>query len=278
VSALVSLALACLASVTVVVPDSPGAPAAGKAAEEPLSYGCKYTATPPRIDGDLSDEVWESAPWSSDFVDIRGGDAAAPRYRTRMKMLWDDRALYVCAKISEPQVWGTLTEKNSVIYQDNDFEIFLDPDGDGLNYYEFEMNALGTIWELTLDKPYSKGGQPTLGTNLPGLKSAVKIQGTINDPSDEDQGWTVEIAIPFADMAKYLGNLAAPLHPNDTWRINFSRVEWKTQVEDGKYVRIPVKGTVIPWTEHPEDNWVWSPQGAINMHIPEKWGRLKFER
>ncbi|MDB6078794.1 MAG: hypothetical protein JWO82_2541 [Akkermansiaceae bacterium] len=248
-----------------------------KAQESPLTYACHFTTTAPRIDGDLSDDAWDKAPWSSDFVDIRGGSAPAPRYRTRMKMLWDDKALYVCAKLADPHVWGTLTEKNAVIYQDNDFEIFIDPDGDGLNYYEFEMNALGTIWELTLDKPYSKGGQPTLGTNLPGLKSAVKVQGTINDPSDEDQGWTVEVAIPWADMTRYLGNLVVPLHPNDTWRINFSRVQWKSKVEDGKYVRLPAHGTTIPWTEHPEDNWVWSPQGAINMHIPEKWGRLKFE-
>ena len=244
----------------------------------PLSYPCKHTATPPRIDGDLSDEAWEAAPWTADFVDIRGGASPVPRCRTRVKMLWDEHALYVCAKISEPHVWATLTEKNSVIYQDNDFEIFLDPDGDGLNYYEFEMNALGTIWELTLDKPYSRGGQPTLGTNLPGLRSAVKVQGTLNDPADEDQGWTVEISIPWADLTRYLGPMSAPPHPHDVWRIDFSRVEWPQVVTDGKYVRQPPHGTTIPWTRHPEDNWVWSPTGAINMHLPERWGRLVFEQ
>ena len=248
-------------------------------AEEPRTYPCKYTSTPPRIDGDLSDEVWENAPWTADFVDIRGETAApAPRYRTRVKLLWDDHALYVCAKISEPHVWATLKEKNSIIYQDNDFEIFLDPDGDGLNYYEFETNALGTIWELTLDKPYNQGGQPTLGTNLPGLRRAVRVQGTLNDPSDEDQGWTVEIALPWTDLKPYLGQQSAPPNPHDLWRIDFSRVEWKSVVQDGKYVRQPPHGTTVPWTEHPEDNWVWSPTGAINMHLPANWGKLIFEK
>ena len=240
-------------------------------AQTPLRYSCRYTASPPRVDGDLSDAAWQNAAWTTDFVDIRGADAPAPRYRTRVKMLWDNHALYICAQLTEPHVCATLTEKNSVIYQDNDFEIFLDPDGDGLNYYEFEINAWGTIWELTLDKPYSKGGQPTLGTNLPGLQSAVKVQGTVNDPSDQEEGWSVEVALPWADLKRYAGAMTLP-------RIDFSRVEWKHAVADGKYVRQPVHGTKIPWTEHPEDNWVWSPTGVIDMHVPEKWGMLKFEK
>lgn len=243
---------------------------------EPLSYECHLSTEAPVIDGDLSDDAWEKAPWTSDFQDIRGKDEAAPRFRTRAKMLWTAQGLYVCAKLSEPHVWGTLTEKNAIIYHDNDFEIFLDPDGDTLNYYEFEMNALGTIWELTLDKPYAKGGNATLGTNLPGLKSAVKVQGTINDPRDTDTGWTVEVFLPWGDLAKYQGSRTSPPNVGDTWRINFSRVEWNHYTRDGKYVRVPEQGATIPDGRHPEDNWVWSPQGEIAMHIPEKWGFLKF--
>lgn len=245
-------------------------------AAEPLSYECAFSEKAPAIDGDLSDEVWKKAAWTSDFIDIRGGDHENPRHRTRVKMLWTPEALHIAAELVEPHVWGTLREKNSVIYQDNDFEIFLDPDGDALNYYEFEVNALGTIWELTLDKAYNKGGTPELGTNLPGLKSAVKVNGTLNDPGDQDTGWTVEVSLPWKDLARYRKGEGGIPSPGESWRINFSRVQWKHEIKDGAYVRIPVHGTKIPWTEHPEDNWVWSPQGEINMHIPEKWGVLKF--
>ncbi len=113
-------------------------------------------------------------------------------------MLWDDRFLYVLAEMEEPHVWGTIAERNAVIFHDNDFEVFLDPDGDGDNYHEFEMNALNTIWELTLPVRYSRGGSPINGTNLPGLVSAVHVDGTLNDPRDADRGWSVEIAFPFA--------------------------------------------------------------------------------
>ena len=112
-------------------------------------------------------------------------------------MLWDNQFLYVYAQLQEPHVWGTLTKKNSIIFHDNDFEVFIDPESSGENYYEFEMNALNTIWELTLVKRYTKGGPAILGTNLPGLMSAVRIDGSLNDPSDIDRSWSVEIAFPF---------------------------------------------------------------------------------
>jgi hypothetical protein len=245
-------------------------------AAEPLSYDCAFSQTTPVVDGDLSDACWQDAAWSEDFADIRGGDQPAPRFRTRMKMLWTTDALVVAAELTEPHIWGTLRDKNAIIFHDNDFEIFLDPDDDGLNYYEFEINALGTIWELTLDKAYSRGGTATHGTNLPGLRSAVKINGTLNDPSDSDTAWSVEISIPWKDLASYRGANAAAPSAGDTWRINFSRVEWQHRIVDGNYQRIPPHSAKIKDGDHPEDNWVWSPQATINMHLPEKWGRLKF--
>ena len=42
---------------------------------------------------------------------------------------------------------------------------------------------------------------------------------------------------------------------------------------DGRYVKRLKPGTKDPL---PEKNWVWSPQGAINMHMPERWGHVQF--
>jgi hypothetical protein len=112
----------------------------------------------------------------------------------------------------------------------------------------------------------------------------VHVRGTLNDPSDIDQGWSVEIAFPWAALAKYhAGDRASPPEPGDTWRVNFSRVQWKHRIVDGKYERIPPHGTPLAESlnpeeqEHPEDNWVWSPQGAVNMHLPKMWGEVRFE-
>ena len=84
--------------------------------------------------------------------------------------------------MEEPHVWATLTEHDSVIFRDNDFEVFLNPTGDGMQYFEFEINALNTGWDLYLPKPYMKQGKADNSWEIPGLKTAVTVQGTLNNP------------------------------------------------------------------------------------------------
>jgi Carbohydrate family 9 binding domain-like len=232
----------------------------------PKGYVCYRTETPIRIDGKLDDPAWNDAPWTDDFVDIEGDRQPRPRFRTRAKMRWDDEFFYVAAELLEPHVWGTLTAHDSVIFQDNDFEVFIDPNGDNHEYYEFEINALNTGWDLLLPRPYKDGGRAVNGWEIPGLKTAVAIDGSLNDPRDTDRGWTVELAFPWKSLGE-LAYLPAPPQENDQWRVNFSRVEWKHEIADGKYRKVP---------KSKEDNWVWSPQGVINMHRPESWGFVQF--
>ena len=245
-------------------------------------YECRRVSAPLVLDGNLNGGGWAELPWTDDFVDITGAVSLRPRFRTRAKMAWDDEFFYVGAELEEPHVWGTIREKNAVMFEDNDFEIFIDPDSDGLNYYEFEINALGSIWELSLPKPYGEGGVPILGCNIPDLVSKVAVQGVLNDPSVEDESWSVVVAIPWAGLAQYNTGRATPPKIGDLWKLNFSRVQWKHEVVDGKYVRIPPHGTPLAKSlnpeeqEHPEDNWVWSPQGAVNMHLPLRWGEVRF--
>ena len=231
----------------------------------PKSYDCYRTPTPIRIDGKLDDPAWQSAPWTTDFVDIQGSAKPKPRFRTHAKMLWDDTYLYIAAEIEEPDVKATLTQHDSVIFRDNDFELFLKPIPGGPGYFEFEINARNTSWDLYLNKPYRAGGKPDNSWDIPGLKTAVAVQGTLNKSTDKDRGWTVEIAIPFAAYTSRLP-VTRP-QPGSEWRINFSRVEWPKGVDS--------TAPTAPG-EHKEDNWVWSPQGEIDMHVPEKWGYLHF--
>jgi hypothetical protein len=225
------------------------------------------------MDGRLDDAAWAEAPWTADFVDIEGPSRSAPAYRTRVKMLWDDEYLYVAAELEEPHVWATLTERDAVIFHDNDFEVFIDPDGDTYEYYELEVNALGTVWDLFLTKPYREGGRAIDAWDIRGLVHGVHVDGTLNDPSDRDRGWSVELAMPWSVLEEAAPGQEPP-SPGDTWRINFSRVEWDTRVEDGRYVKETDPETGRPLPEH---NWVWTPQWEVNMHAPEHWGRVTFE-
>lgn len=233
---------------------------------QPRGYVCPRTILPPKVDGRLDEAIWGHAPWSGPFVDIEGDSKPRPLFETTVRMLWDDDSLYIGARLTEPQVWGTLTEHDCVIYQDNDFEVFLDPSGRGHHYVELEVNALNTTWDLLLTHPYRAGGMPISGWEFEGLRTAVSIEGTLNDPSDTDAGWNVEIAIPWRSLRDVAG-VALPPRDGDQWRINFSRVEWQHSTADDEYRKVP---------NTPEFNWVWSPQYAIDMHRPEWWGVLHF--
>ena len=148
----------------------------------PRGYVCYYTDKPIKIDGRLDDPAWQDAPWTDYFVDIEGDRKPRPRFKTRVKMLWDKEYFYVAAALEEPHVWGTLTKHDSVIFQDNDFEVFINPTGDNHDYYEFEINALNTGWDLFLPRPYRDGGPALNAWEIPGLKTGVSIDGTLNDP------------------------------------------------------------------------------------------------
>jgi hypothetical protein len=233
----------------------------------PRGYVCGRAAGPITIDGRLDDPAWQDAPWTDDFVDIEGDRRPRPRFRTRAKMLWDDRYFYIAAELEEPHVWATRTEHDSYIFQyDNDFEVFIDPAGSNHNYAELEINARNTTWDLLLKKPYRDGGPAVDEWEIEGLKTAVHVRGTLNNPHDRDEGWTVEMALPWSALGK-LSKQPAPPRDGDQWRVNFSRVEWRHRVIDGKYRQVPGLR---------EDNWVWSPQGAVDMHQPEKWGYVQF--
>lgn len=253
----------------------------GESAEEtyyniiPRSYCCLKTDVPPVIDGRMEKSAWQRAPWTADFIDIQGDAGPLPRFRTRVKMLWDDTHLYVFAEMEEPHVWASLTRRDTVIFHDNDFEIFISPTGTNHTYYEFEVNAYNTVWDLFLLKPYRDGGPADNGWDIAGLQSAVQVRGTVNDPTDIDEGWSVEVAIPwtaFNRTAMYFDGKKSPVPPaapvpGQDMRMNFSRVEWRLDPASGSYRKV---------AGMKEDNWVWSPQGVIDMHRPEKWGWVYF--
>ncbi|ETW01216.1 hypothetical protein H310_06805 [Aphanomyces invadans] len=248
------------------------------AAHHPLSYAV-YHLHPSEhvhIDGKLEEDAWTAAQWTAPFTDIIGPKHwSQPWFETRVKMRYDDTFLYVGAYIQDTDVWATLTKRNSVVFTDNDFEIFVDPVGTTHNYKEFEVNALNTTWNLFLNKPYRDGGaenstrvDPVHGFDmLPwGLRSAVYTKGRVNDPNQHVHYWTVEVALPLAALAWNTTAVVPPML-GSSWRINFSRVEWTVEVKNGRYEKTK---------NLPEDNWVWSPQGDVAMHKPEMWGYLDF--
>lgn len=235
-------------------------------------YVVQHTDQVIKMDGRLQESAWQNAEWTTDFVDIEGSLKTLPSLRTQVKMLWNDSTLFIAAKMQEPQVWAKQAHHDDIIFQDNDFEIFIDPDNNTHQYFEIEVNAFNKIFDLFLPKPYRNGGDALIGWDVGGLKSGVQVDGTMNNTNDQDQGWTVEMAIPLRSVRMGF-SFNAPKE-GTLWRINFSRVEWDTKISGNKNIKL----TDATGKSLPEHNWVWSPQGVINMHYPERWGYLQFSR
>jgi hypothetical protein len=235
------------------------------------TYNALMVKRPIKVDGKLNEDSWKQAVLISDFEDIEGASKPKPSFSTSVKMMWDSQYLYIGAVLEEPHLWGTLKKHDDIIYRDHDFEVFIDPMGDGEQYFEIEINVLGTIMDLFMNKPYKKGGTFDMEWNTNGMLSKIIANGTINDNTDIDSGWTVEMAIPFTAISR--NNRTASPSSTNPWRINFSRVQW-TLEPDGKSYRKKLNENKRPISEH---NWVWNPTGVIDMHVPVKWGFLYFK-
>lgn len=240
--------------------------------------------TPLQIDGKLDDPAWQAAKASRSFVDLISGKST--RYETRVKVLWDQDYLYFGYSIEEPDVQAKFTKRDSPIWQENDVELFIAGED---AYYELEINARGTLYEglFVWQDRYKSAGYAEiaeldrrrpevksqafngvglrnhprglrwafLAWDLPGLKSAVSIQGSLNDPSDQDQGWTVELAVPWRALSVLNRTQPRVLPPRDgdICRVDVSRFNQ----------------TKAPGEPKDSGGWAWSHHGVWDSHIPE---------
>ena len=220
-------------------------------------YTCYYTDEPVVIDGRLNDAVWDKAEWTGRFVNLVTGEPM--KYDTRVKMLWDDENFYVAYFVEEEDIRGRLIGRDTFIWYDNDIEVFFDPDGSGTHYFEYEMNALNTVYDIRWATVLWRDPNAywDIEWNWNGLRSAVQYQGTLNWPKDKDENWTAEIAFPFRAFLKY-GNMPIPPKEGDSWRIDFYRCEY------------------LDRTNHSHEHYSWSVHGLVNMHMPERFGFVRF--
>lgn len=225
------------------------------AAQTIKEYTVKRTDTPITIDGNLDEAVWQAAQPTDAFVIYT--DGSTPTHLTHAKLLWDDTYLYAAYVAEDNDVFATLDEQDDSVWSEECIEIFIDPDGDGLNYVEWDINPIGTIADLWLDKEWSKGGRGHFEWNLEGVKAAVTVQGTVNNPDDTDTSWTAEFAIPFASISFVAPTMNFPPQPGDSWRVNLYR---HNRSSDGS-----------EW-----ERSGWNQTDQREFHAPDLFGRVTF--
>lgn len=173
-----------------------------------------------RIDGVLDEPDWKAAP-ALELRDIKGQEAP----KTTAQLLWDDRHLYVAFDCADTDVWATRKQRDDFdVWREEDVEVFIDPEGDGRDYYQFQVNPLGTRADLRFSDAVegTKNTERSAEWNCKDWQVAVKVRGTVNQRADTDEGWTVEMAIPLSQLpcpASY-----APRSGGE-WRVNLHRID-----------------------------------------------------
>lgn len=246
-------------------PPPPTASAAASAAPGPTSLAVPSLDMPRRkadqaitIDGELDEPAWRSAASTAAFVDAgSGAPTAAEAIGGRARVLWDDDHLYVAFDVRDRTLRGgfPVDAVDAHLWERDTVELMVDPDGDGDNrdYYEVQISPQNLVFDSRFDDyNLPRGGeQGPFGHQdwSAKLESAVRLRGSIDDDGDDDDGYVVEVRIPWGafDRAK-----KAPPAVGDVWRMNL----YAMQDNGGA---------------------AWSPlRGQGNFHKASRFGRMRF--
>jgi hypothetical protein len=186
---------------------------------------CRWASGPIKLDGVLDEPAWKQAPVLSAFSVYWLGRKA--RTATKARLLWDQDNLYFAAEMEDADLYADVKEYNGITWENDVFELFFKPSPKKLGYYEFQVNALNTHLELFLASR-GAGGYRRFAPRPPlGMKSAVKLQGTLNNWHDQDKGWTVEGRIPWSAF----GDTGGRPRPGSRWRFALCRYDYSVDFD-----------------------------------------------
>jgi hypothetical protein len=201
------------------------------------------TATPIRLDGVLDDAAWATAPVASQFTQFRPHPGPRERLPTEVRVLYDDVAMYVGARLAETSadsIRRELTQRDNIGNTDF-FAFFLDPYRDHLNGYGFFVMSTG----VQVDMRYSPANGEDAAWNA--------VWDSRVAPLPEGKGWSVEIRIPYSAIRFAQA-------PTQTWGMQFFR---QRKADNQQFtwnpVRPEVDGFVNQWGEL---------TGLDNLHPP----------
>jgi len=200
--------------------------ASKQAQVQPRLFRCHRAVGPIVIDGKVDEPAWGNAEVVDDFrIPVTG---ARPKFPTKAMLLWDSENLYLAAFMVDNDITATRKEHDSQLWEDDVVELFLKPREDRNPYFEFEINPLGA----TLDLLFGRRGAGSFDRWRAwesGMKAAVAIRGTLNDWTDKDAGWCVEVAIPLKALAATGPKPAL----GDRWRFAVCRYDYSVYIQDG---------------------------------------------
>lgn len=218
--------------------------------ETPVIKAVK-TIEPMRMDGYLNESVYETA----DKVYLKNSVDKTiinhPEYATFVQIAYDDTYLYVAFHCNDQDIHSSYTQRDQHLWKEEAVEVFIDTDNEPDNYVELEVSPNNVLYDSYIVDPRNIDVEETLKFNLKNIKTGVALSGTTKDRQDDDNFWTVEMAIPLAEIAR---DFRLDQLPNSAWRINFYRINHD---------------------DSPLEYMAWSPTEG-SFHKPERFGRIVF--
>jgi hypothetical protein len=215
------------------------------------TYTVQRTRGVMTIDGVLNEESWLKAVSTGSFV--LTDSLGKPQVSTYARVLWDSLNLYIAFECADSDIIGRMTRRDDKLWEEEVIEVFFAPySPEKFGYTEIEISPANTVLDLYVREV--RGFMPVAlpyNTYTLNIRSATQIRGTINNSADKDTSWTVEMALPLADIQPV--NLP-PIADGDKWRMNFYRID-----------RFPTK-----------ELSAWSPTMVNRFHVPSRFGEIVF--
>lgn len=206
---------------------------------------------PVKIDGRLSEEIWQKA----EQVVLKNNTGAEVQDSTLMtwvKTCYNDEYLYISFVCNDPDIWGDFTDRDQHLWTEEAIEVFIDTDDEMNTYVEIEVSPNNVLFDAFIVDPFNIDIPNVQKYNLKGFKSAVTIDGTLDNRMDADKKWTVEMAIPLKELiTKHDSFVPEKIE----WKINFYRINRDIE-----------KQPIL---------LAWSPTNG-RFHKPSVFGTIKF--
>jgi hypothetical protein len=225
-------------------------PRAKKAKRKALAMASRLKAGETiTVDGKLDDAAWKTARPTRWWVAPDGSDRPVPKTRARFR--WDDTHLYVGVESEDDDVWSTFKDRDANTWEQEVIELFIDADGDKKDYLELQVTPANVVFDAKFAK-YRSDLAIARAWNMPGFKTAAHVDGTLNKRDDTDRGYSVEFAVPLAEVP----GAGKPVKHGDTWRVNLFRWDF------------PKKGRQVASA--------FAPPMVGDFHALDRFGRLRF--
>lgn len=225
-------------------------------AAEGTEFECRWAEGKIVIDGKADEPAWGKAQVIDQFgLPWLGDEARPPKTATKARLLWDRDYVYFFAEMQDSDIYADVTEHDGMTWDNDVFELFFKPKDDQPGYYEFQVNAAGTIMDMFLPRRGSGGYRRFKSDGVFHIDAKVSLAGTLNRWEDQDTGWSVEGRIAWKDFQRTGGRPAE----DDRWKFALCRYDYSVEFEG------PELSTCAPLKSRP-----------ASFHNHEEYAVLRF--